>query len=175
MTAQTLSQMHQSPRAAALPGTWKLTAGRAITLQPASSGVLRVAHGSLWVTFDGPHRGPLNDLGDHVVEVGESVRIQAGERLVMEAWGTGVPAYFSWDPVTVTVRSRALNKDSVLQPLADLRLALTLGGAAAGRLLAGLGRLAWDVVAPRGRARGALADCAFNAHSKACRAHGAMS
>jgi hypothetical protein len=76
MTAQTLAQMHQSPRAAALPGTWKLAPGRAITLQPASSGVLRVAHGSLWVTFDGPHRGPLNDLGDHVVEVGESVRLQ---------------------------------------------------------------------------------------------------
>jgi hypothetical protein len=173
MTAQSLAQMHQSPRAAALPGTWKLTSGRAITLQPAESGVLRVAHGSLWITFDGPHTGPRNDLGDYVVDVGESVRVQAGERLVIEAWGRGQPAYFSWDPVAATVRSRAPNFAGVLQPLADLRLALTLGGAAAARLLSGLGRLAWDVAAPRGRTT--LADCAFNAHSKACRAHGAMS
>jgi hypothetical protein len=173
MTAQTLAQMHQSPAAAALPGTWKLTTGRAITLQPAESGVLRVAHGSLWITFDGPHAGPSNDLGDYVVDVGESVRVQAGERLVIEAWGRGQPAYFSWDPVAVTVRSRGLNFAGVLQPLADLRLALGLGAVAAARLVAGLGRLARSAVAPRERGR--LADCAFNAQSKACRAHGAMS
>jgi hypothetical protein len=173
MTTQTLAQMHQSPAAAALPGTWKLATGRAITLQPADSGVLRVAHGSLWVTFDGPQQGPLNDFGDFIVEVGQSVRVQSGERLVMEAWGHGAPAYFSWDPVAATVTSRRLSTAAVLQPLADLRLALALGAGAAARLLAAVGRLAWGAVAPRGRA--ALADCALSAQSRACRAHGVMS
>lgn len=171
MTATTLAQMHQSPAAAALPGTWKLATGRAISLQPATSGVLRVAHGSLWVTFDGPQQGPMNDFGDFIVEVGQSIRVQSGERLVIEAWGRGAPAYFSWDPVTVAVPSRRVNLGAVVQPLADLRLALGLGAAAVARLAGAVGRLAWDAVVPRGR----LAASAFNAQSRACRAHGAMS
>jgi hypothetical protein len=171
MTAQTLAQMHQSPAAAALPGTWKLATGRAITLQPAESGVLRVAHGSVWATFDGPQRGALNDFGDYIVEVGQSIRVQAGERVVIEAWGHGVPAYFSWDPVPATVRSRAPSFVGVLQPLHDLRLALSLGAAAAARLLSAVGRLAWDAVVPRGRE--ALAECRLNAQAGSCRPHGA--
>jgi len=48
-----LTQTQQSLSSAALPGTWKLGAGRAITLAPREDAILRVAHGALWVTFEG--------------------------------------------------------------------------------------------------------------------------
>jgi hypothetical protein len=171
MASQTLTQMQQSSSAPALPGTWKLAAGRAITLEPREAGTVKVAHGQLWATYDGPHSGPLNDLGDHVVGVGELLRLRPGQRLVLEPLNGGHPAYFSWDPLPL--RAVAPSLAILVQPLADLRLALALGAGAAGRLVAGLGGLAWDLVAGRGRET--LADCAFNARSSACRAHGAMS
>jgi DUF2917 family protein len=171
MASQTLTQMQQSSSAPALPGTWKLAAGRAITLEPREAGTLKVAHGQLWATYDGPHSGPLNDLGDHFVGVGETLRLRPGQRMVIEATNGMHPAYFSWDPLPVPVAAPRLAR--VVQPLADLRLALALGAGAAGRLVAGLGGLAWDLVAGGGRET--LADCALNAQSSACRAHGAMS
>ena len=61
----------------------------------------------------------------------------------------------------------------VVQPLADLRLALALGAGAAGRLVAGLAGLAWDLLA--GRGRDGLADCAFSADARTCGAHWRMS
>src|SRR5215208_3052791 len=125
MTVQTLTQTQQSPAAATLPGTWKLAAGRAITLRPREPGILRVAHGQLWVTFDGPHKGPRNDLGDHVIGAGERLPLRAGQRLVVEAWNDGAPAYFSWDPLPV--HSNAPRLAAVAQPLADLRLACSFG------------------------------------------------
>lgn len=173
MTIQTLDQTQQSAAVAALPGTWKLVAGRALTLKPRETGVLRVAHGNMWVTFDGPHHGPSNNLGDHVIGVGQPLRLAAGQRLVVEPWGPGQTAYFSWDPVPATVASPSRRFAAVVQPLADLRLALALGLGAAGRLVLGLAALAGDLVT--GRDRDALVDCAFNAQSRACRAHGAMS
>lgn len=170
MTSQKLTQTQQSA-AAALPGTWKLDSGRAITLRPRETGVLRVAYGQLWVTFDGPHAGPRNDLGDHFIGVGEPLRLRAGQRLVAEAANAGGPAYFSWDPLPVAREARQLAV--VVQPLADLRLAWVLGAGALTRLVTGLAGLAWDLLT--GRARDSLADCAFNAQSSACRAQGAMS
>jgi hypothetical protein len=159
--------------APALPGTWKLAGGRAITLQPREPGVLRVAHGQLWATFDGPHGGPLNDLGDHIVGVGEQLLLRGGQRLVVEAWNSRAAAYFSWDPLPVRAQSAALRLAAVIQPLADLRLALVLGAGATARLATGLAGLAWDLLS--GRRRETLAECALNAQSSACRAHGAMS
>jgi hypothetical protein len=173
MASQTLSQTQQSSSSLALPGTWKLAAGRAITFQPREAGILRVAHGQMWATFDGPHGGPLNDLGDHVIGTGGELRVRAGQRLVVEAWDAKAPAYFSWDPLPARVRVTAPRLAQVLQPLSDLRLALALGAGAVARLAAGLAGLAWDLVARRGRE--GLADCAFNADARACRAHGAMS
>lgn len=167
MAYQTLAQMHQSSSAGQLPGTWKLGAGRAITLQPAEQGVLRVAHGRIWATFDGPHHGPRNDQGDHVVGVGERLWVRAGQRIVIQAWDREQPAYFSWDPATAPVAARSVSLAGVLQPLADLRLALAFGAGAAARLAAGVARLAWDVVAVRERA--------LTAQARACRAQGAMS
>lgn len=169
MASQTHTQMQQS--SPALPGTWKLAAGRAITLEPREPGTLKVAHGQLWATYDGPHAGPLNDLGDHVIGVGERLRVLRGQRLVVEATNGGQPAYFSWDPLPQ--RALAPRLARLVQPLADLRLALALGAGAAGRLVTGLAGLAWDLLARPGRET--LAECARNAQSRACRAHGAMS
>ncbi len=171
MAPQTLTQMQQSSSAPALPGTWKLAAGRAITLEPQEAGTLKVAHGQLWATYDGPHRGPLNDLGDHIVGVGGQLRLRRGQRMVIEAANGGHPAYFSWDPSPLPAAAPRLAR--VIQPLADLRLALALGAGAAGRLVAGLAGVAWDFVTGRGRE--SLIECGLNAQPNACRAHGAMS
>jgi hypothetical protein len=137
-----------SPRCAepALPGTWKLAAGRAITLEPRDAGVLKVAHGRLWVTFEGPHHGRLNESGDHIMAVGEQMRLQPGQRVVLEPWNDHCPAYFSWDPVRVAQTARRTRMADVMQPLADLRLALVFGGHAVARLASGLAGIAWQSV-----------------------------
>jgi hypothetical protein len=171
MAFQTFLQTQQSSAGPVLPGTWKLVPGRAITLEPREAGTLKVAHGQLWVTLDGPHGGTPDDAGDLFIGVGNEVTLRAGERMVVEAWNDNAPAYFSWDPLPEPVAAARLVR--LVQPLADLRLALALGAGALVRLLTGLGGLAWDLVAPRGRET--LDACALNAQSRACRAHGAMS
>ncbi|MEP6825865.1 MAG: DUF2917 domain-containing protein [Ramlibacter sp.] len=172
MASQMLIQTQQS-QAPSLPGTWKLGARRAITLRPREDGTLRIAHGSVWATFDGPHHGPLNDQGDRIVGTGSLLRLRAGQRLVVEAWGNEAPAYFSWDPAPAPAVNLSRRTAGVVQPLADLRLAAVLGVGAAGRLVLGLGGAVLDLAGLRSRS--GLADCAFNAQSSACRAHGAMS
>jgi hypothetical protein len=168
MASQTLTHSHQS--GPALPGTWKLVGGRAVTLQPREDGLVRIAHGSVWATGDGPHSGPLNDLGDRFLHAGEQLMLRRGQRLVIEPTHGDAPAYFSWDPLPQE-RRVAIPAAALVQPLGDLRLALVLGASAAGRLLAALAGLAWGLVA---RERPSLG-CAFNAQARACRAHGAMS
>jgi hypothetical protein len=177
MAPQTLTQplmhSHQSASTPALPGTWKLGAGRAITLEPREAGLLRIAHGQLWATYEGPHGMSPDDSGDLVMGCGDQLRIAPGERVVVEAWGNKAPAYFTWDPVpdTVADTSRRMARD-VVQPLADLRLALVLGAGAAARLAAGVAGMAVDLVTGK---RAARTDFAFKAQSRAWRAHGAMS
>lgn len=162
-----------------LPGCWKLAANRAITMRPREDGVLRIAHGRVWVTLEGPHAGFGNESGDHVLAVGQEITLRAGQHAVLEAWGeaNAAPAYFAWDPVPARVphpvRELGHWQLAVAQPLADLRAAFGLALGASGRLVSGIGGFALDLVA--GRARGARAAAAFNAQSRACSAHGAMS
>ena len=151
MLPQTHPLMHQSSSAPTLPGTWKLGAGRAITLQPTEAGFVRIAHGQVWATYDGPHHGALNEMGDHVIGAGDRLWLRSGQRLVIQAWDRQAPAYFSWDPAPAVARVPALRLAGVLQPLADLRLAVAIGTRAVARLASGLAHLAWDVVAPRQR------------------------
>jgi hypothetical protein len=157
-----------TPRCAepALPGTWKLAPGRAITLEPRDAGVLKVAHGRLWVTFEGPHHGRLNESGDHILAAGEQLALQAGQRLVLEPWnGGGSPSYFSWEPVLAMQTVRRARLADVMQPLSDLRLALVFGGRAMARVASGLVTIAWQsVFVPR-----------ESFEERACRRHGAMS
>ncbi len=154
-----------SQSTASLTGTWKLTAGRAIGLQPVEDAVLRVAHGCMWVTFDGPHAGALNAQGDIFLGAGEHLTVAAGQHVVIESVGgkQPLPAYFAWEPTAPLQRHSVLMAGrlqmAVVQPLADLRGALVLALAAVGRLGAGVL---------------SLAACAFNAQAKACRAHGAI-
>ena len=145
MATQTLTHTQQS-LTAALPGTWKLAPGRAITLRPREAGIVRVAHGQIWVTCDGPHSGPPNDLGDRVVAAGDQLRLRPGQRLVLEAWDSQSPAYFTWDPLPHWVPDAAPRLAQVIQPWSDLRLALLFGAGAAGRLVVGVARLARDLV-----------------------------
>lgn len=168
MSAPSLAQWLQAFPTTALPGTWKLPRGRAVTLRPTTNGVLRVGHGQVWATLDGPHGASPDDSGDHVLEVGRSMWVRAGQRVVIESWSRAGAAYFSWDPVLAPVAAPAarqrLSLAGVVQPLADLRIAAALGFRALGQLARGLGRLAFDLV-PSRVPRRTLPDC---------RAHGAV-
>jgi hypothetical protein len=138
----------QSAPTAALPGTWKLPRGRAITLRPAADGILRIAHGRVWATVDGPHGGTPCEAGDHFLEVGRSMFLRAGQRVVIEAWNATGASYFAWDPVLAPAASARprVNLAGVVQPLADLRAAVGLGGRALVQLAAGLAHVAWAIV-----------------------------
>ncbi|HYF16399.1 MAG TPA: DUF2917 domain-containing protein [Ramlibacter sp.] len=133
-----------SPR---LPGTWRLDAARAVTLRPKEDGVMRIAHGRVWVTFDGPHRGHLNQQGDRILGAGQQVRVRAGQRLVLESCDTGQPAYFSWDFMAAPLPVRRF--DGVLQPWQDLQLALALAVRASWRLAKALVHLGVRGLLPR--------------------------
>lgn len=164
MITQARHQTQQS--APALPGTWKLAAGRAITLQPREEGTFKVAHGQMWVTYDGPHSGAYNESGDHFIGAGQTMRLRAGQRLVVESWNWQNPSYFSWDPLPAPARQATRQFNAVVQPLADLRLAIVFGAGAVGRLVTGLVAIAMDLVAGRNR------HAAFHAQTRACRADG---
>ena len=178
MTLQNALQLEQPAAGTALPGCWKLDAGRAVTLRPHEAGVLRVAHGQVWATLQGPHRGRGNNLGDHFLRPGESLALRAGQRLVLEPWDHAghAPAWFSWDPQSAAAHhlGRPARRWSVavVQPLDDLRLALGGVAGAVARLTTGLAGFALDLVAGRNRLAGA--ERAFSADSRASRAHGAM-
>lgn len=168
--------------APALHGCWELAAGRAVSLRPATAGVLRIAHGRVWATLDGPH---ARRTGDLFLEAGAGLPLQAGQRVVIEPFGARGPgAAFDWVPARAAPASRW--PAAVVQPASDLRLALGSAGfalrGAAGALVrlaggvaslvpAGLG-FAIDVVARRDRV--VPGSRAFNAHSSARRAQGSM-
>jgi len=139
------SRLLASAPATALPGTWKLVRGRAVTLRPVTDGILRIAHGRVWATVEGPHGHTPCDSGDHVLQAGRSMVVRAGQHVVIEAWNASGASYFAWDPVFATAGAACvrLNQAIVLQPLADLRMALGLAGRALGQLATGLGQLAW--------------------------------
>ncbi len=147
MTALTLTQSQQS--ATSLPGTWRLEGGRAVALRPREDGLLRIAHGGVWLTFDGPHAGPLNDLGDRVLGAGEQVPVRAGQRLVLESSARGAPAFFSWDFALQVQAVRAPRLQAVAQSWGELQLGLALAFGAGWRLLSALGGLAAAGLRPR--------------------------
>jgi hypothetical protein len=165
MALQVIATASRYASPVVLPGTWKLAAGRAITLEPSEPGVLRVAHGELWATFDdGPHGLSPHDSGDSFYGTGEQVRLQAGERVVVEAATGRAPAYFSWEPAPSLVR-RLPSFAAVLQPFADLQRALALAGDAASRLAMGVIVVIWELFSGRDRE---------SVEERACRHHGAL-
>lgn len=150
MFSQDSSTTRQSLDSTGLPGCWKLDAGRALTLRPTTSGVLRIAHGRAWVTVDSL-RGDVQASGDLFLVPGRGLVVQAGQRVVLESSGTErhASAYFSWDPlpqgtaqaVTSALRGAGRWQQAVVQPVRDLGLALGQAGAAVGRLVVGLAGL----------------------------------
>lgn len=93
---QTDVQFTSNERPAA--GAWRLPPGQALTLRSAHGGLVRVAAGGLWATFDGPHTGPVNDRGDHLLEAGELIALRPGERVVVEPASRTSSASIEWEP-----------------------------------------------------------------------------
>jgi hypothetical protein len=147
MNARTAIELPSSLPAATLPGTWKLAGGRAVTLRPPTDGILRIAHGRVWATREGPHGATPDESGDHVLGVGRSMYIRAGERVVIEGWTRGGASYFGWEPVARSVAAGARVRLAVLrQPLTDLRLACALALRASGALVHGVAMVVRDLV-----------------------------
>lgn len=150
MFSQDAHTTHQTLGRTALPGCWKLDAGRALTLRPTAPGVLRISHGRAWVTLDSL-RGDIQACGDLFLVPGRGLVVQAGQRVVLESSGTDRQAsvYFSWDPlphgaaqaVASALRGAGRWQQAVVQPVRDLGLALGQAGAAVGRLVLGLAGL----------------------------------
>jgi hypothetical protein len=202
MTTSPYLNLQSFSGADALSGCWKLGSGRALTLRPTEAGVLRIAHGQVWLTFDNAHQDDGVRGGDHFMGAGEELRLLPGQVLVMESWHAAnvSPAYFSWDPLPAAagvalarpsrhaLAQRAVSlpwRAGVAQPLRDLRGALGLAAVASGRLVFGLaGMLGAALLAllpgfvtglATGRARTALAARAFKAQASESRAHCAIS
>ena len=147
--------------AAALTECWKLDAGQATTFQPRQAGVFRVAQGQIWATVNGMQHGETELPGDHLLKAGDSLPLQAGQRLVVESWtaAANAPVYFSWEPVNEVVwdgRREASSagaqwRGGVVQPSRDLAQALRSAASAASRLVLGLVGLGDYLVVGRGR------------------------
>jgi hypothetical protein len=122
-------------------GTRLLPPGQALRL-PRPGGELTVLRGRLWLTRD-------NDLGDHFIEAGQRVWLDAGENAVIEAAGRHRGATLHWEPCR--------------QGHVSALLARPLNGAAFLALLAARGFMALGRAAAAGarRARGhrKVSDC----------------
>lgn len=135
--------LHESQQSAPRQaGSWKLLPRRALTLHPRRDGVLRVAEGQLWATLDGPHAGAGRGLGDLVIDTGASLRLRAGQRVVIESTRSDAPAWFAWDSVAEPRIVPQPCWQPVVQSWRDLRGSIALSGRAAGRLVAALAAIA---------------------------------
>ena len=114
---------------------YTLPAGQAMTVQARGCGVLRVGQGRIWVTFSHADRDRRVPAGDHFLERGESLRLSAGQAVVMEAWreamqGAATPACVSWEadaPARLLGGLMAAGwRAATLRPLTGLRHALGL-------------------------------------------------
>lgn len=76
-----------------------LRAGHVMPLGSAG-GRIEVLHGRVWLTQEG-------DLDDHVVESGESFRVAANGRALVEAWDDEAPALIVWRAGTLLDRASA--------------------------------------------------------------------
>ena len=171
MSSRTVLESQQSAIAPTagrvLAGSWKLDAGRAITLNPRERSVLEIAQGRVWLSV-GARPGQSDQATEDIVLLqGQELVIEAGQRVVMESWylrgGAPSAVAFCWDraPVATLVADAAVDWElGVAQPLRDLVCALGQGGrvvgaavaatlGASGRLVAGLVRFALHRIAPQ--------------------------
>ncbi|WP_210544342.1 DUF2917 domain-containing protein [Rhodoferax sp. PAMC 29310] len=108
--------LNHSPGHATLSVCGQLAARQTLRLCPRGAGVLRIGQGRLWLTLDGPHHGPVNAWGDHVVYAGQSMALLVGQRAVVEAWPVteGAVSQFEWLPAPTVCDALA---SPVQQPL----------------------------------------------------------
>lgn len=176
MATQSAPLLNTSPTAGALQafglrshalapvGSWKLVGGSAVSLHDVHAAVLRITHGRVWATVDGPHAGPANNQGDLFLKAGDRLTLQAGQRVVIEPWTSGASSaneavYFSWDAVPAAAPVRLQDcaqagsrmQVAVLYPLRDFGLALKMAAQALGRLVWGVAGLSEFLAAGRGR------------------------
>ncbi|CAN7722210.1 DUF2917 domain-containing protein [Acidovorax sp. LjRoot66] len=164
MSSRTVLESQQSAIAPTagrvLAGSWKLDAGRAITLNPRERSVLEISQGRVWLAVGARPGQADQGTQDMVLVRGQSLVIEPGQQVVMESWylrgGAPSAVAFCWDsvPATRPAADPALDWElGVAQPLRDLVCALGQGGravgsavaatlGASGRLVAGLVRLA---------------------------------
>lgn len=174
MSSRTVLESQQSAIAPAagrvLAGSWKLDAGRAITLNPRERSVLEISQGRVWLSVGARPGHPSEAAQDLVLVHGQTLVIERGQQVVMESWylrgGAPSAVAFCWDtaPVAALAVDAAVDWElGVAQPLRDLVCALGQGGravgaavaatlGASGRLAAGLLRFALHRIAPQ-RAR----------------------
>lgn len=162
MTGQDIFQLQSTDAGPAVSGRWQLAPGRAISLRPRQAGVLRIAQGRVWATLDGPQQGAGNESGDHFLQRGQRLLVDAGQHLVFEPWSEPgeAPVCFEWTPVTAggSVPAARWNA-TVIEPLHEVGRALLMAGRALGRLALGLAGYAEFLVAGRGRV---LSNCEAN-------------
>ena len=66
--------------------------GTALTLCAASARRFRVTQGRYWITQSQAHGARLDLAGDLFLEPGDSLLVQAGQQIVVEAWPRGAAA-----------------------------------------------------------------------------------
>ncbi|MGI4778005.1 MAG: DUF2917 domain-containing protein [Janthinobacterium lividum] len=67
-----------------------LQAGHAASLRAECARILQVSQGKLWITPDATARRATEDV---VLGVGQSLRVAAGDRIVIEPWDAGGATY----------------------------------------------------------------------------------
>jgi len=114
MSSMRALQLPASPTGFGLPGCWTLGRDRAVRLGAQQPGWLRVSHGAIWATLDGPHpQGVANQWGDVVLRCGARIRLTPGRHVVLESYSAAAneDACFSWEPdvddAAPTVRASA--------------------------------------------------------------------
>ena len=103
--------------------SYTLPAGQAMTVQARESGVLRVGQGRVWVTFSHAGRDLRVPAGDHFLGFGQSMRLSAGQTVVMEPWPETAPGAMG----AATSACVSWESDAPLRLLLRLRHALGLG------------------------------------------------
>lgn len=128
----------KSNGAVSLSGIRRLVPGQALRL-PRRGGELTVLSGRLWLTRH-------NDTGDHFIEAGQRLRLDANENAVIEPAGAAQGVSLHWEPC---------RRQSFVSAL----LARTLGGTAflAFAVARGFAALALSAAAGARRARGSQA------------------
>lgn len=122
-------------------GHWRLHPGHAMGLRPRRDALLRIYCGRVWVTQGGPYTVLGRASGDLFLSPGDSLRVAAGARLVMEPLaeaGDERPVHFDWTELHPARHPMPLARER-WEASRKLPAALTLSAMAVMRWLRGLG------------------------------------